>query len=84
VIAEAVRAVRQQRPEIEEAEAIQILTSIDAVWEVLFPAEQASIIRTLIERITIRVDGLQIAWRDQGVAQLLTTQVKPKPVQEAA
>jgi hypothetical protein len=61
-----------------------MLTSIDAVWEVLFPAEQASIIRTLIERITIRVDGLQIAWRDQGVAQLLSTQFKPKPVQEAA
>jgi DNA invertase Pin-like site-specific DNA recombinase len=84
VTAEAVRVVRQQRPDIEDAEAIAMLTSIDAVWEVLFPAEQASIIRTLIERITIRVDGLQIAWRDQGVAQLLSTQVKPKPVQEAA
>jgi O-acetyl-ADP-ribose deacetylase (regulator of RNase III) len=84
VTAEAVRAVRHQRPDIEDAEAIAILTSIDAVWEVLFPAEQASIIRTLIERITIRVDGLQMEWRDSGLAQLLTQNLKPKPIQEAA
>ena len=84
VIAEAVRAVRQQRPEIEEAGAIQILTSINAVWEVLFPAEQASIIRTLIERITIRVDGLRMEWRDQGLVQLLAQHLPHRSVQEAA
>jgi len=60
VVAEAVRAVRQQRPEIEEAEAIQSLTAIDTVWEMLFPAEQSQVVRTLIERITIRLDGLEM------------------------
>jgi len=60
LVAEAVRAVRQQRPEIEEAEAIQSLTAIDTVWEMLFPAEQSQVVRTLIERITIRLDGLEM------------------------
>lgn len=50
--------------DIDEAQAIQLLTLIDTVWETLFPAEQASVIRTLIERITISSDGLELEWKD--------------------
>ena len=84
VVAEAVRAVRQQRPEIEEAVAIQSLTAIDKVWEMLFPAEQSQVVRTLIERITIRLDGLEMQWRDQGLADLLALQQPLARWKEAA
>ena len=84
VIAEAVRVVRRQREDIDEAEAIQLLSSIDEVWESLFPAEQASVIRTLIERITISTDGLELEWKDQGVAKLLTAHRIPDATREAA
>lgn len=84
VVAEAVRALRLQRPDIQEAEAIQRLTSIDRVWEMLFPAEQAQVVRTLIERITIRLDGLEMQWKDQGLAELLALQQPLARWEEAA
>jgi hypothetical protein len=70
--------------DIDEAQAIQLLTLIDTVWETLFPAEQASVIRTLIERITISSDGLELEWKDQGVARLLTAHRNPDVTREAA
>jgi site-specific DNA recombinase len=84
VVAEAVRVVRRQREDIDEGEAIQLLTSIDTVWETLFPAEQASVIRTLIERITISSDGLELEWKDQGLAKLIAAHGKNPSMQEAA
>ena len=84
VVSEAVRAVRRQREDIDEAEAIQILTSIDTVWDALFPAEQASVIRTLIERITIKGDELLLEWKDQGLATLLYNHRKTHRLEEVA
>jgi hypothetical protein len=70
--------------DIDEAQAIQLLTLIDTVWETLFPAEQASVIRTLIERITISSDGLELEWKDRGVARLLTPHRNRDATLEAA
>jgi len=74
--------------DIDEAQAIQLLTLIDTVWETLFPAEQASVIRTLIERITISSDGLELEleleWKDRGVARLLTAHRNRDATLEAA
>ena len=41
VLAHAVREVGSQRPKVDEAHAVGTLQSIDAVWDELFPAEQA-------------------------------------------
>lgn len=71
VLAHAVREVCTLRPQISEAQAIQSLQSIDPVWDELFPAEQASIVRTLVERITIRRDGISIEWKADGMNTLL-------------
>jgi len=73
-----------QAVDIDEAQAIQLLTLIDTVWETLFPAEQASVIRTLIERITISSDGLELEWKDRGVARLLTPHRNRDATLEAA
>ena len=59
------------RPKIGEADAIRTLKSIDPVWDELFPAEQANIVRALIARITVRRSGITIQWKDQGMNQLL-------------
>jgi hypothetical protein len=61
-----------------------ILTSIDTVWDALFPAEQASVIRTLIERITIKGDELLLEWKHQGLATLLSNHGKTQRLEEAA
>ena len=71
--------------DIDEAQDIQLLTLTDTVWEeTLFPAEQASVIRTLIERITISSDGLELEWKDRGVARLLTAHRNRDATLEAA
>ena len=71
VLAHAVREVSELRPKIKESESIRALQSIDPVWDELFPSEQAGIVRTLVDRITVRRDGITIQWKDQGMNKLL-------------
>ena len=84
VLAETVREVTALRPRISEAEAIAALQSIDEVWDELFPAEQARIAHTLIDRITVRKDGISIAWKTEGMPKLLRDTVALESVREAA
>jgi site-specific DNA recombinase len=84
ILSQAVREVIAQRPEISEAEAIQALQSIDPVWDLLFPAEQATIVQTLIKQITIRANGMSIQWQDQGMSQLLRNTLSSSLRAEAA
>jgi site-specific DNA recombinase len=83
VLAHAVREVADLRPKIKESESIRALQSIDPVWDELFPSEQAGIVRTLIDRITVRRDGITIQWKDQGMNKLLRETLTP-PAAETA
>jgi site-specific DNA recombinase len=84
VLAHAVREVRAARPDIDEGRAIEALRSIDAVWDELFPAEQAGIVKTLIERIIVRKDGLSITWTTAGMSRLLRDTLGSEPRAQAA
>ena len=72
------------RPDISEADAIQTLQSIDQVWDNLYPAEQACIAKALIERITVRTDGINIKWKYTGMTKLLRDTVMQQAYREAA
>ena len=84
VLAHAVREVSLQRPDIGEATAIETLQSVDLVWNELFPAEQARIIHTLVERITVRPDGISIKWKSDGLTKLLRDTLTPAQMKKAA
>jgi DNA invertase Pin-like site-specific DNA recombinase len=84
VLAHAVREVNTQRPRVEETNAISALQSIDAVWDELFPAEQAKVLHTLVDRITVRKDGIAIKWHDKGLNKLLRDTLEPQKELEAA
>ncbi len=84
ILAEAVREVNLARPDISEADAIQTLQSIDQVWDHLFAAEQACIAKALIERITVRKDGITIKWKTKGMTKLLCDSVMLQTYKEAA
>ncbi len=71
VLAQAVYEITALRPRISEPEAIAALQSIDEVWDQLFPGEQARIAHTLIDRVTVRKDGISIAWKTDGMPRLL-------------
>ena len=84
ILAAAVREVTLSRPDISEADAIQTLQSIDQVWDNLFPAEQTCIAKALIERITVRKDGISIKWKSAGMTKLLRDTVRQQAYKEAA
>ncbi|NBP36529.1 MAG: recombinase family protein [Betaproteobacteria bacterium] len=84
ILAAAVREVTLSRPDISEADAIQTLQSIDQVWDKLFPAEQGCIAKALIERITVRRDGIDIKWKSAGMTKLLRDTVMQQAYKEAA
>ena len=60
------------------------MQSIDAVWDELFPAEQAKVLHTLVDRITVRKDGIAIKWHDKGLNKLLRDTLEPQKELEAA
>ncbi len=64
-------AVRAESPEITEAEVRDALCELDPLWDELFPAEQARIIRLLVERVEIGPDGADIRLRVEGLASLV-------------
>ena len=64
--------------------AVGTLQSIDAVWDELFPAEQAKILHTLVARITVRRDSITIQWQEQGLNKMLRDTLAPEQALEAA
>lgn len=84
VLAPAVREAQVIRPSVREPDAINALRNIDAVWNELFPAEQARIVNVLIDRITVRRDGISIAWKTDEMTQLLRESLAETSQPEAA
>jgi site-specific DNA recombinase len=41
------------------------------IWDQLFPAEQARILQLLVARVVVRVDGLEISLRVEGIGSLV-------------
>ena len=61
---------REKYPELSEPEVVLPLRQMAQVWEQLFPAERLRIVQLLIERVTLRDEGIEITWRDAGWATL--------------
>ena len=64
------RAAQEQNDGITETEVREALEQLDPLWDELFPAEQARIVQLLVERIDVRVDGVDIKLRVDGLAGL--------------
>jgi DNA invertase Pin-like site-specific DNA recombinase len=64
------RAARAQAPDLTEAETREALDRLDPLWDELFPAEQARIVRLLVERVDVGPDGADVQLRIEGLANL--------------
>jgi hypothetical protein len=63
------------------------LSTLEPVCDELYPAEQARILRLLIERIDVAPDGISITLHAAGIRSLiadLADQEAPEPLLEAA
>jgi site-specific DNA recombinase len=56
---------------LEESEVIEALGVLEPVWDELYPAEQARILRLLIERIDIGPDGISVTLHAAGIRSLV-------------
>jgi site-specific DNA recombinase len=55
----------------DEREAVEALQRLDPLWDQLFPAEQARILQLLVARVAVRLDGLKISLRVEGIASVV-------------
>jgi hypothetical protein len=70
IIVRTWKEARRHDGGITEDEVRKVLAEFDALWDELFPAEQARLIQLLIERVEIKPDGLTILLRTEGLASL--------------
>ena len=63
-------AARAGAPGLTEAKTGWALHRLDPLWEELFPAEQARIMRLLVERVEVGPAGADIRLRVAGLASL--------------
>jgi len=55
---------------VTEAEVRSALEQLDPLWDELFPAEQARILRLLVDRVDIGEDGAEVRLRVDGLSGL--------------
>jgi site-specific DNA recombinase len=76
LVARTITAVRQENgtaedTQLEEHEVVEALGALEPVWDELYPAEQARILRLLIERIDIAADGISVTLHAAGIRSLV-------------
>jgi DNA invertase Pin-like site-specific DNA recombinase len=65
------RAARAEQDDITEDEVREALLQLDPMWDELFPAEQARIVQLLVERVDVRMHGIEVRLRPNGIAGLV-------------
>lgn len=65
------RAAHAEDADMTEAEVRDALERLDPLWEELFPAEQARIVRLLVERVDVSPNGADIRLRLDGLTGLV-------------
>ena len=71
VIARIWAAASDSGASVSEAHVREALIQFDPLWEELFPAEQARIVRLLVERVDVKVDGAAIKLWASGLSGLI-------------
>src|SRR5512132_2439703 len=57
--------------DVLERDVVQTATDFAPLWDELFPAEQARIVRLLVERVDLSPDGMQVRLRAAGLHGLV-------------
>ncbi len=71
VTARVIAAQGADGTNMDERAIVAALKRFNDLWEALFPAEQARIVRLLIDRVTVRADGMAVDLRNNGIAALI-------------
>ena len=78
VAARVARAVRKERPDLDETTVVTALAQFGDLWKALIPAEQARIVQLLVARITVSEAGLAIDLRHDGLGAIAALMAPPR------
>jgi site-specific DNA recombinase len=84
IVAQAVAAARREAPAVDERDVVAAVDRFTEVWSALFPAEQARIVKLLVERVTVTDDGLVVDIRTDGLGTVVREMLAQKPEEAAA
>ncbi|GIX11800.1 recombinase family protein [Elioraea sp.] len=84
IIAQAVAAARRETPDIDECDVVAAVDRFTEVWSALFPAEQARIVKLLVERVTVTENGLAVDLRTDGLGTVVREMLASKPEEAVA
>ncbi len=65
------RTWAEAKNEIPERDVVKAITDLAPLWDELFPAEQARIVRLLVERVDLAPTGLRVKLRAEGLQTLV-------------
>jgi len=84
IVVQTWRAARHTLDGLTETEVREALHSFEPLWDELFPAEQARIVRLLVERVDLTPAGADICLRAEGLTSLLANLHAGRGIQAAA
>ena len=71
IAARVIEAQGRDGNPMDERAIVAALQQFNDLWEALYPAEQARIVRLLVDRVTVGRDGMALDLRNNGIAMLV-------------
>jgi hypothetical protein len=71
IAARVIEAQRREDGSTDERAIVSALQRFNDLWDALYPAEQARIVRLLVDRVTVGPTGMAVDLRNNGIATLV-------------
>ena len=71
IAARVIEAQRREDGSTDERAIVGALQRFNDLWDALYPAEQARIVRLLVDRVTVGPSGMAVDLRNNGIATLV-------------
>jgi site-specific DNA recombinase len=71
IAARVIEAQRREGAPMDERTIVAALHRFNDLWDALFPAEQARIVRLLVDRVTVGPTGMAVDLRNNGITTLV-------------
>ncbi|ACI97486.1 recombinase family protein [Rhodospirillum centenum] len=84
IVAQTVAAARRDDAGVTEHDVVTALDRFDEVWSALFPAEQARLVRLLVDRVTVTADGIAVDLRTAGLGSVVREMLTPRTPEAVA
>ncbi|WP_211101603.1 hypothetical protein [Niveispirillum sp. SYP-B3756] len=84
IVAQTLAAARSEAPDLTAGEVVAALDRFDEIWSALFVAEQARLVRLLVDRVTVTADGIIVDLRSAGLGTLVRNLLTPRSLESVA